>query len=241
MLFKERRNKALVGCLRQCARAVRSRGFTIVELAVVIIVIAILATVTIVSYSKVQKSAATAQYTSAADAIMKRIQANLVRKPLTSAEAAAIESCCAAKIADLPARGVFAAGECMKDNHDFSVMANDASYDRIFGDDVTFRTPDLPEQNMSFDGAIEYGRSIQITVSFRNRVSMTWVSPDRSSCASVRGGIFGAIYETIKMYFNGEITLEESGLNESLTDEELHVIMDSLEGTGEICFVTFNV
>ena len=53
----------------------KSRGFTIVELLIVIVVIAILAAITIVAYNGIQNRAKTQSAQSAANSLMKKIEA----------------------------------------------------------------------------------------------------------------------------------------------------------------------
>lgn len=53
----------------------KSRGFTIVELLIVIVVIAILAAITIIAYNGIQNRAKTAQYQGDANAIIKVAEA----------------------------------------------------------------------------------------------------------------------------------------------------------------------
>lgn len=202
----------------------RYQGFTIVELLVVIVVIAILATISGVAFNGIQKRAQTAQYTSNIDAAAKSIQAKRVldSKAIVDAVAAHDDASalpgyvtfCLAKTADLPARDGFAAGQCYYDTSDGSEtgMANDALFDELFG------SPEAPFKSTVYP-AVKMGTlSIRAPVMFlvansAGIIDLTqWLPPDASSCGT--GVNFVTAY--IDLYdrvISGEITPEEAGLD----------------------------
>lgn len=96
------------------------RGFTIVELLIVVVVIAILATITVVAYNGITKRTQTTAYVAAADAIEKATTIAVINgenfeafKDESSPMGSTIYSCIGSEL-DLPANNDFAAGECIK-------------------------------------------------------------------------------------------------------------------------------
>lgn len=88
-------------------------GFTIVELLIVIVVIAILASITVIAYRGIRERAVTVAYTSAVDQWDKFLQievATVGYLPTTSGSV-----CLGSSAEDFPAEGDFPAGACMRD------------------------------------------------------------------------------------------------------------------------------
>ena len=95
----------------------KTKGFTIVELLVVIVVIAILASTTIVAFNGIQRRAQTAQATAVAEAYVKLIKMYKAEHgyyPSNSAPSAAPNYGlgCLGRPSDFPATGNYLAGEC---------------------------------------------------------------------------------------------------------------------------------
>ena len=86
-------------------------GFTIVELLIVIIVIAILAAVTIVAYNGVTKTAENNKMLAQVQTWEKFIRS--YRSQFGSFPTATYEYTCLGRASDFPAQGVFLANECM--------------------------------------------------------------------------------------------------------------------------------
>lgn len=90
------------------------KGFTIVELLVVVVVIAILATITIVAYNGIQQHARTVAILSAVDTWQKNIQLDAVTyTPPGSGVAESYWQCMGRAASDFPAQNGFLAGECI--------------------------------------------------------------------------------------------------------------------------------
>lgn len=87
------------------------KGFTIVELLIVVVVIAILAAISIIAYSGIQERARTSTVNNAASSWTKLIR---IQKEQNFTPPASTESCLGRSSADFPAENNFAAGECMQ-------------------------------------------------------------------------------------------------------------------------------
>lgn len=84
-------------------------GFTIIELLIVVVVIAILATITVVAYNGITKKAQTTAYLAAADSVEKQVR---VAISLGQRPNGAVTFACLGAEQDYPASGPFASGEC---------------------------------------------------------------------------------------------------------------------------------
>ncbi len=89
-----------------------AKGFTIVELLIVVVVIAILATISVVAFRGIQEQARTASVAAAVDQWQKLIM-NEVAKGV--AFPATATYCLGSSAADFPAGDGFAAGECFQE------------------------------------------------------------------------------------------------------------------------------
>src|SRR5690625_2102054 len=103
---KGQRKKALFKSRASLSRV--ERGFTLIELIVVIVVISILATISVVAYRGIQARAITAAYASAATQAHKQLILALTEAPTIFSDDVA----CLGDITDYPQTGVFEHGEC---------------------------------------------------------------------------------------------------------------------------------
>lgn len=109
-------------------------GFTIVELLIVIVVIAILAGITIVAYRGIRERAVTTAYTSAVDQWVKFFEMELATTgtlPNSNGEI----FCLGRAVTDFPDRDGFAAGECQQGD------SGSAVYDPSFLNDFETAVP----------------------------------------------------------------------------------------------------
>jgi prepilin-type N-terminal cleavage/methylation domain-containing protein len=164
----------------------KERGFTIVELLIVIVVIAILATIAIVSYTGIQKRAATVAYTSAADGLEKqmRIARITTGAPLTTTPG--LQSVCLADLSELPATNAFAEGECRRDElasgTTTSYYANPTVSANLKAAGVQFPTH-LPEAHITMiDGSRIHWRGVMAMLLSTGPFYLMWMPPDSSSC-----------------------------------------------------------
>ena len=188
---------------------IKHRGFTIVELLIVIVVIAILAAITIVAYNGIQKRALTAQYASAADSISKVIASQMVVDQSVFGDESVIV--CAAKKADLPAADGFEEGECLNSSDGFmQAYADDEYYERIFGGvDVSFRPSVLSTQHFSIESDAVNQRAIAMLIEGNftpKRVMLSWLSADMSSCG---GGVGLIDTEALQQMLDGQTPLPD--------------------------------
>ena len=235
------------------------QGFSIVELLIVIVVIAILAAITIVAFNGMQRRAQTAQYVSAADSVEKAIRAKLITDTRVSEYNLDYDwdsidysdlYICAAKEADLPATDEFEAGECMQWVLDgdkiLSARADDAMYELLFtGGDATISPGVLPVGKMkSWHEGVPYEVKSRAIVVFRTAnvpVWLMWVSPDRSSCGRYgeveigEGSSSRYMIDVLEKVLRGEMTPVEAGYPGDASSEELQQVLMQLKASGEWC------
>lgn len=104
-----------------------STGFTIVELLIVVVVIAILAAITIVAYNGIQDRAKAARITASIDAYGKALELYRVE----NGNYPTVSSGCLGVAADYPASGAFSAGACV-----MSGSTADTTYSTSLGDSL---------------------------------------------------------------------------------------------------------
>jgi len=133
------------------------RGFTIVELLIVIVVIGILAAITIVAYNGIQQRATTAAVTSAVDQWEKIIRMELA---LQGDFAQMVGGCLGRSAEDFPQTDEFAAGECLKENG--ASIDTSVSYDGDAFNGWTVDRPagDLPKTTTRIDSISIKSRGI---------------------------------------------------------------------------------
>ena len=229
------------------------QGFTIVELLIVIVVIAILAAITIVAFNGIQRRAQTAQYVSVADSVEKAIRAKLITDTRVSEPNLddynlgddIFSYICAAREADLPETSDFEAGQCLKYDFGGSVQngyANDAMYDLLFkGTDTSVSPSVLPVASLNVGAVDVKSRAIAILMALNVPIGLVWMSPDTSSCG--RGiGSLGVTSEldNIGAVLRGEKTPADVGLPPEITNEELLEFQAQLQASGDLCMVLFS-
>jgi len=99
-----------------------NKGFTIVELLIVVVIIAILATITIISYNGIQARALDAKRATAASSAYKALSNYFT---LTGSHIK--DNYCLGEAKDYPADGIFTAGSCTVSTH----LTTGAAYSRL--------------------------------------------------------------------------------------------------------------
>lgn len=120
------------------------RGFTIVELLIVIVVIGILAAIAFVSYTGAQNSAYSAKASSVADSYVKLFKMYKVEHgnyPVLDGDA------CLGDADNYPAEGTFVAGQCIEASDDSPSGAN-ASVDEGINSALKEHTDQLPNADL---------------------------------------------------------------------------------------------
>lgn len=171
-------------------------GFTIVELLIVVVVIAILASVTVVAYSGITQKANTTRYVAAVDAIEKQIRLAHIQGSIdigtllgTPGPTWHMDTCLGNE-ADFPVSGDFGYGECSKTtSQGVSVVTRTVNQDLIdkFASVHLMLSPgQLPVSTYVIAGERTQSRGIHMQV-FSAPVAgtnylLSWVPPDGSSC-----------------------------------------------------------
>lgn len=140
-------------------------GFTIVELLIVIVVIAILATISIVAYQGIQQRAKTAAYTSAVDYWDRFLQAEIAIAG--SLPASGGWMCLGRSSADFPEGGGFDEGECFKSEATAGTGVyayNDSFFSMLQGD--SSRTEGLLP-SAKYAWTVAHGAPVDITYTSR--------------------------------------------------------------------------
>ena len=226
----------------------RAHGFTIVELLIVIVVIAILATITVVAYNGIQKRAQTTLYVSAVDSIEKQMRMSAAIDPARMHTTEAVSIFCIGSTADYTARDGFSEGECMRrDEGDISIMTNDALYNQVFGDGSGFRSSHLPVVSLqlgSSDGTIQYGRGVVAYLTNTPDgegfdVMLQLISPDQSTCG--RGvGLYDGVAGMLEAVLRGDISPESAGLSPDISLDDLRASLTALKRMGDSCTYSFH-
>lgn len=116
VMWSGREDSGILGVMFQWAKQTKKRGFTIVELLIVIVVIAILAAVTVVGYSGIQSQAKNTTFLAAMDAYEKAMRlyyAAYGTFPSTRLDSGVYEQTCLGE--DFVATAGFSEGKCFSD------------------------------------------------------------------------------------------------------------------------------
>lgn len=156
-------------------------GFTIVELLIVIVVIAILASITVIAYRGIRERAVTVAYTSAVDQWDKFLQ-------IEGGIAGGLpvgNTCLGRSANDFPAEGDFAEGACLVTGAS-SYSYNQAFFDELGVDDLPMNGL-LPTTTATLlDGAAVYkSRGIWLT-SAGSAYSLQWFPQVAGQCGRGR-------------------------------------------------------
>ena len=212
----------------------RTYGFTIVELLIVIVVIAILAAITVVSFNGIQKRAQTTQYAAAADAVIKALKLYQVDKSFSElytqlgGNGSDDIQFCFAKTVDLPAIDGFGTGECMLPASP-AITANDTAIGVLYAHNVSSYKPmNLPVVTLDIPSQTYKTRGVIVDIWPGDAgVDVTWYTPDSTSCGQGRDGP-GGFLDKIKAIIDSGTT--EGTVYSYMTISELEDSYSALIG-----------
>ncbi len=176
----------------------QASGFTIVELLIVVVVIAILAAITIVTYNGIQERARTVAVASAVDDWQKLIMAELVTgNTFSGVSGFAFNSCLGRAATDFPAENGFAAGQCFQEL-DNGTQVGSFSYNAAFfqgwSSGASLPYGNLPVTKYKFDSTTTFrarGAWISINSSYPDDIYLRWIPQIANQCG--RGVLLAAI------------------------------------------------
>jgi len=167
----------------------RLQGFTIVELLIVVVVIAILASISVVAYAGIQERTKTSLVNNAAGSWMKAVNMQFQQG---FSPPASVETCLGRSVADFPEKDGFQAGECL------TVKINDADPVAIsytpevfdsWGDSIPRPDGLLPVTTGTFrteDSTLVY-RARGIVLSTYSATMLLWVPLVAQECGPGQG------------------------------------------------------
>lgn len=165
----------------------RPRGFTIVELLIVIVVIAVLAAITVVAYGGLQRRAVTQSYAAAADQWEKLIRMEYALTGVIPGADGVTTRCLGNSTANFPAAGVHAANECERiSGTPDTVSSYNQAYIDLFSTKNSFPNGALPP--IKYDngaGAVINTRGIVIFAGVSGssyEVHLYWKGYGKNNC-----------------------------------------------------------
>jgi type IV pilus assembly protein PilA len=177
-----------------------SNGFTIVELLIVVVVIAILSAITIVSYNGIQKRAQTVSYATAANQTYSQLQIfkTTAEQPGLYAGIGAVgqpgelpTSICVGQPEDFPATTELAAGECRRTTLLETGEVTSIRIDETFSQRIRtakLQAPkNLPTIKLTSNGQSIISRGVVLIGIVGSPAYLSWIAPDMSSCGRGMG------------------------------------------------------
>jgi type IV pilus assembly protein PilA len=170
---------------------VSNYGFTIVELLIVVVVIAILAAITVVAYNGISQRATTSSINSSVKQWATLIQTNNLNSGFKFPNNAA--TCLGSSSNDYPAKDGFAAGVCVNLDGVTFVSYNASSYT---GWSASQPRPSglNPIVGITLGSSSLSARGIWTAASSNTNVELRWISPTSNQCGvgTVLGGTTSA-------------------------------------------------
>ena len=163
----------------------KQKGFTVIELLIVIVVMAILAVIVFIAYNGIRERATTTAYAAAADQWEKLLRsqyADVGSFPITSGWV-----CLGKSASDFPATSHLSAGQCHSAGFQF-----DQTIMNEFSPLVKQNIPSMPPEVTYLDtsaGQTAYARGFAYTATTSNYASIVWWVPDRSGCGRATNDI----------------------------------------------------
>jgi prepilin-type N-terminal cleavage/methylation domain-containing protein len=164
----------------------KNNGFTIVELLIVIVVIAILAAITIVAYTGIQKQAVTVAYASAVDGLEKQIRIGLIKGTLTNLDTNGAFICAGVQ-SDFPAGDGLSAGQCSTTGNYLTapnspVYADNTISATLVGAGVNLPGKLAPANRAGLEGSAGISARGIALYADAQQIALYWYPPDVSSC-----------------------------------------------------------
>ena len=219
-------------------------GFTIIELATVIFVIGVLATVSAVTYRGVQKRAQVAAYIAAVDGTEKALRVAAAKGLLSPT----MESGCVGSLDDYPAQGIFLAGECQVATLDsgerFGMSITSPTYGQLAAR-LQAAVPGFSVGRLAAysEEGVTAQRGILVMVipnsspddTARHTAYILWVNPNISTCGKTTG-ILEEILASADDVLAGRKTIEEAyGSSSGITLEYLQELVDGAGNSPDSC------
>jgi len=155
----------------------KQAGFTIVELLIVIVVIAILATITIVSFNGIQQRANAAVISNSIDSWEKAVR-------MAAIEGAALPAGCLGESSDFPATSDFEEGVCVVTTDGSVSMLYQPSEWAAWPSSIQKPKGTLPTSKFQGDGFTLKGRGAWVynRNTTNKTITIAWVTQQKGAC-----------------------------------------------------------